>query len=52
MHNLNKYYVRFTLNGQLVVTYCTYETLLLYMATGAIVYAEDTHGNEIMISQR
>ena len=52
MHEFNKYYVRFTLNGQLVVTYCTYETLLFDMAIGAIVYAEDTHGNEITISKR
>ena len=52
MSEFNKYYVRYTRNGKLVATYCTYDTLLFDMAMGAIVYAEDTHGNEIMISQR
>jgi len=52
MHEFNKYYVRYTLNGQLVVTYCTYETLLFDIAIGAVIYAEDTCGNEITVSKR
>ena len=52
MHEFNKYYVRYTRNGQLVVTYCTYDTLLFDIAIGAIIYAEDTCGSEIIVSKR
>ena len=52
MSEFNKYYVRYTRNGKLVATYCTYDTLLFDMANGAIAYAEDTCGNEIIVSKR
>ena len=52
MSEFNKYYVRYKRNGKLVATYCTYDTLLFDLANGAIAYAEDTYGNEIVVSKR
>ena len=52
MSEFNKYYVRYTHNSKLVATYCTYDTLLFDMANGAIAYAEDTCGNETIVSKK